>query len=398
MPGAVLQLTGVGIADKYLTENPEISVFKYRYFRYVNFATEIVEISLNESVDFGKKIYANIPFKGHLLSKLYLKVKLPRLEKIDGTFVSWTDSLGYALIDYIELEINGMVFDRLHGYFLDMYDEFTTSGVDHGKKNMILKSDIFISTRDNAERETDLMIPLNFWFTKQPNLALPLLSMPSSKIKVNFNFRNFSELVHYDGNIQPNEKSILDSELYGEYIYLDESIIEQFSKNDHKYLINQVQFNNIDSINNGMTSYISEIKFNNPVSELIFGFVEDESIENNDLFNFSRRSDELSILESASLYLDGQERFPNLPESYYRLVFPKNVHSYVPTKYVYCLPFSTKPEGNQPTGSLNFSRFDNITLNCKLRNGNSGCKLFMFGINYNIFKIENGIPILEFLI
>lgn len=396
MPGAVIQLTSVGIQDTYLTLNPEINVYKYRYFRYSNFAKEIVRIDLSEAGDFGKKFYATIPFKGHLLSKLFLKVKIPKLEKRDGTFVCWTDSLGYALIDYIDFEINGIVFDRLHGYFLDMYEEYTVSETDHGKKNMILKSDMYMSTRDNGSKSHELMIPLDFWFTKQPNLSLPLLSMSSSKIKVNFTFRKFEELIHYDG-LEPSIKSIQDIELFGEYIYLDNDLLQIFRETDHKYLIHQVQYNNMDSLIEGTTEYSSELKFNNPVSELIFGFVEDTSIENNDLFNFSRTSDNESPMESAMLSLDGQERFPYLPESYYRLVFPRTVHSYVPTKYVYCIPFSNNPENNQPTGTLNFSRFDSVTLNCKMRKGNGSLKLFVFGINYNIFKIENGIPYLEFL-
>lgn len=395
MPGATLQLAGVGTHDTYLTANPELNHFKYRYFRYVNFATEVVPLLFSEGGGFGKKFTAEIPYRGHFLSKLFLKIRLPKLQKVDGEFVCWTDSLGYALINTAEFEINGGVVDRLYGYFLDMYDEFTTGNLDSGRRNMILKSDVFISTRNNAKEDIELIVPLDFWFSKQLNLSLPLFLINTSKLRVNFNFRKFSELVHWDGTIPPDEPQ-LDIELFGEYLYVDDTLLDTLG-GDRSYLIEQTQFNEIEQIGENISSYISELKFNYNVKEIIFGFVEKGSIDNNDLFNFSRRSDNLSLLQSATLLLDGKERFPNLPESYLRLAFPKSVHSYVPSKYIYCIPFCAKPEMNQPSGSLNFGSYNSIALALKMRNGNDTCKMFTFAVSFNLFKISNGVPYLEYV-
>jgi hypothetical protein len=48
------------------------------------------------------------------------------------------------------------------------------------------------------------------------------------------------------------------------------------------------------------------------------------------------------------LLLDGRKRFEILPEFYWRLAFPNSVHSFVPQKYIYTMPFSIKPEDIQP--------------------------------------------------
>jgi hypothetical protein len=53
------------------------------------------------------------------------------------------------MLDWIELEINGISFEKIYGYYLDMYDELTVSDTDYGRRNMILKSDSYFATRYN---------------------------------------------------------------------------------------------------------------------------------------------------------------------------------------------------------------------------------------------------------
>ena len=61
------------------------------------------------------------------------------------------------------------------------------------------------------------------------------------------------------------------------------------------------------------------------------------------------------------------------------------------------MPFAIKPEDYQPTGSANLSRFDEVTLSLEMTSGNPICKLYVFGIMYNIVTIENGVLSFEWL-
>ena len=134
MSPSILQLTALGIQDTYLTQNPEINIFKYKYYRYVNFATEIIEIQSNESIQFNTKFTFTIPKKGHLLSKLNLHIRLPALEPIDGTYACWADTLAYAILaEPIELEVGGVIIERLYPNMLDIKDELTTGLKREGK-------------------------------------------------------------------------------------------------------------------------------------------------------------------------------------------------------------------------------------------------------------------------
>ena len=120
-------------------------------------------------------------------------------------------------------------------------------------------------------------------------------------------------------------------------------------------------------------------------------------LTHNNHFVYSKSVDDSPLILAASLLLDGKLRFDNLPEFYYRVIFPQNIHSVIPLKYIYTMPFSIRPEDNQPTGSLNLSRFNDITLALTTAD-TVEMNLYVFGISYNIVTVENGMLTMEFLI
>jgi hypothetical protein len=398
MSPSLLQLQALGSEDVYLTKDPQINIFKYNYYRYVNFATETVKLETNIVSNFGKKMTCEISRRGHLLSKLHLHIKLPQLVKKDGSYACWSDTIGYSIFsEPIELMIGGIVVDRLYPQFLNAWDELTTSDKRLGKNLMLLKSDVYSANFDNATKPYDLIIPLDFWFTKDYNLALPLLSMHHQSIKINFRLRPFEECINYDGTLEPDYVPIVTSSIYAEYVYLDEVILQQFKSQKHTYLIQQVQYNEDEVIPAGTSFYNTRIKLTNPCKELVFFAVEKPNIANNNHFVYSKSVDDSPLILAASLLLDGKLRFDNLPEFYYRVIFPQNIHSVIPLKYIYTMPFSIRPEDNQPTGSLNLSRFNDITLALTTAD-TVEMNLYVFGISYNIVTVENGMLTMEFLI
>ena len=187
------------------------------------------------------------------------------------------------------------------------------------------------------------------------------------------------------------------SSIYAEYVYLDEVILQQFKSQKHTYLIQQVQYNEDEVIPAGTSFYNTRIKLTNPCKELVFFAVEKPNIANNNHFVYSKSVDDSPLILAASLLLDGKLRFDNLPEFYYRVIFPQNIHSVIPLKYIYTMPFSIRPEDNQPTGSLNLSRFNDITLALTTAD-TVEMNLYVFGISYNIVTVENGMLTMEFLI
>lgn len=402
MSPSILQLQALGMQDVYLTQDPQINIFKYTYYRYINFATETVKLNINESVSFGQRITCDISKKGHLLSKLHLHIKLPKLTKVNGKYLCWSDTLGYGIFsDPIELQIGGVVVDKLYPQFLNAWDELSNADKKLGKNLMILKSDTYTANYDNALNDIDLIIPLDFWFTKEYNCALPLVSMSKQDIKIIFKLKNFSECINYDGS-DPPHVSILDASIFAEYIYLDDIILDKFTNQKHMFIIDQQQYSGDEMINQNATIHNSTLKFNHPCKEIIFFCVEKDNINTNNVFCYSKTSNipgddsVSSLISSASLLIDGKLRFDNLPEFYYRSVFPQMVHSVIPSQHIYVMPFCIKPEDNQPTGSLNLSRFNDVTLSLNMQSNNKDLMLYVFALTYNVIIIENGMLTLQY--
>jgi len=399
MTGSLLQLQALGRENALLTEKPDINMFKYTYFRHINFSTDTYQINLNETATFGRKTTCNILKKGHLLSKLYLELVLPPLTKVDGSYISWSDTIGYSIFsEPIELQIDGVTIDRLYPVFMDAWDELTTDASKRkGRNLMILKSDIFRSNLNNSATQNTLLIPLEFWFTKEYAMALPLLSLYTDDIKLTFSFKTFSECINYDGVMIPTGINISESYVYAEYIWIDDPFINMFQTNEHFYVINQTEYHGDEIIPSGSMNYTTHLKFSNPSKELIVTCVDTNSVITNNCFNYSR-TDGNPFIRNISMYLDGRLRFDNLPEFYYRCIFPDSVHRCIPDKYIYTLPFSLKPEENQPSGCLSTSMFTDITLNFNLNPGSPSIYLYVFSIMYNFLVIKNGKMQFEFAI
>lgn len=394
-----IQLLAVGIQDVYLTVNPEINIFQNVSYRYVNFSNELLKLPLNSSPSFDSKTNIVIPKTGgHLLSKIYLHLKLPILKSPELLkYACWSDTLGYAIFNKpVELLIGGVVVDRIYPVGMDMLDELKTSTNKLGHDQMILKSDMYRDAMYNSTQQLDLMIPLEFWFTKDYTMSLPLLSMANQDIQLNFSFNTFDNLINYNSISSPKPVDIISGDLYVEYLYLDESIVEQFQSQKHQYVITQMVYNGDEIIPQGRNIFNTKLNFVNPCQEILFACVDENNINSNCYFDYSRRSDQSSLISQIKLTLDGRNRYDvnYLPEFIFRQFFPNNVHSVIPTKYQYLMPFAIKPQDmdkGQPTGSINMSRFDEITLSLQMTANNPACRLYVFGIMINIVKIENGV-------
>ena len=68
----------------------------------------------------------------------------------------------------------------------------------------------------------------------------------------------------------------------------------------------------------------------------------------------------------------------------------------IPSKHIYCYSFALKPEAHQPSGSCNFSRFNNI--NTIFENPSSNMELYIYAINYNILRITWNVELFMTLI
>ena len=197
MGGGLMQLIARGVQDIFLIGNPQITFFKSIYRRHTNFAVQPILQTIDGTIDFNKKVECKIARNGDLLSALVLEVDLPQLIATDGSPISWINSVGHALIEYVEIEIGGQSIDKHYGEWLEIWSELTLDeSYQNGYGNMISKYDSFTTVAGPLK----LTVPFQFWFCRNIGLALPLIALQYHEIKLIIKFRKFSELWSFGPN------------------------------------------------------------------------------------------------------------------------------------------------------------------------------------------------------
>jgi len=538
MGGGLMQLVAYGAQDVYLTGNPQITFFKVTYRRHTNFAMESIEQTFNGQADFGRRVTCTISRNGDLAYRTYLQVVLPEvLADAAGSHARWLDFPGEQLVDQVEVEIGGQRIDRQYGDWMHVWNQLTLSKEqERGYNKMVGQTTALTYLTDskfaNLESpcnsndaptqtcvprrglpETTLYIPLQFWFCRNPGLALPLIALQYHEVKINVDLRPLDQClwavkgVGGGSGIKDSNAyklSLVSASLYVDYVFLDTDERRRMAQNPHEYLIEQLQFTGDESI--GSSANKIKLNFNHPCKELIFVVQKDTMVDYcNSLikgqmlwkllgaqpFNytdaldalpnaFSAFSSHTQLLGSAGvggvastnavingtsnlfqnagagdttgvswwpvtetpagnmdtpptggggmdkggslvsdagsfvlaetaldmhcwgenpvvtakLQLNGQDRFSEREGSYFDLVQPYQHHTRNPDTGINVYSFAVRPEEHQPSGSCNFSRIDNATLQLIVTSATvsdtNTAKVRVYATNYNVLRIMSG--------
>ena len=323
MGGGLMQLVAYGAQDVYLTGNPQITFWKVTYRRYTNFAMESIEQTFNGQADFGRRVTCTISRNGDLAYTTILQVTLPEINQTmsnssnstvnNGVYARWLDFPGEQLISQVEVEIGGQRIDRQYGDWMHIWNQLTMSATqEKGYFSMVGNTtqltyitDPSFSAVDgpcqsnaprqicaprNALPETTLYIPLQFWFCKNPGLALPLIALQYHEVRINIDLRPIDECLWAVSNLSCTgssssglkvttayNQSLVAASLYVNYIFLDTDERRRMAQNPHEYLIEQLQFTGDESV--GSSSNKIKLNFNHPVKELIWVVQPDENVD-----------------------------------------------------------------------------------------------------------------------
>jgi len=317
---------------------------------------------------------------------MYLQTALPAA----GSGKKWCDYVGLALIKNVEIEIGGQRIDKQYGDWMYIWNELS---LPYGKRtgyNTMVGSSLATSSA-----ATTLYIPLEFWFCRNPGLALPLIALQYHEVKVNLEFRPLTELGF--AHLAPTSVSLGTTSLWVDYIFLDTDERRRFAQLSHEYLIEQLQFTGDESVTSSATSSKVKLSFNHPVKELVWVIQNDtyaSSGTSNDWFNYTDNALEANgtnLCTSAKLQLNGHDRFAERAGAYFNLVQPYQHHENIPSNVgINVYSFALKPEEHQPSGTLNMSRIDSAVLNL----GHTGlvgtAKIRVYAVNYNVLRVLSG--------
>ena len=540
MGGGLMQLVAYGAQDVYLTGNPQITFWKVTYRRHTNFAVESIEQTFNGQADFGRRVTCTISRNGDLAYRTYLQVTLPEINqgmrnpvteantpRNNGVYARWLDFPGEQLIAQVEVEIGGQRIDRQYGDWMHIWNQLSLPAAqEKGYKAMVGQTTQLTYITDptfspvdspcnndavqqvceprNALPETTLYVPFQFWYCRNPGLALPLIALQYHEVKINLDLRPIDECLWavegLGGTHAANHKvthaysqSLVAASLYVDYVFLDTDERRRMAQNPHEYLIEQLQFTGDESV--GSSSNKIKLNFNHPCKELVWvvqpdanvdycaslvcgqslfgllgaqpfnytdaldslpnaihafggpnattsgffvqpdtGFFDDAGAADTgtpangigasfsawNTASYSQpnfNSDETSTVSDAGtfvlaetaldlhcwgqnpvvvakLQLNGQDRFSEREGTYFDLVQPYQHHTRTPDTGINVYSFALKPEEHQPSGSCNFSRIDNATLQLVLSNatvaGTNTAKVRVYATNYNVLRVMSG--------
>lgn len=321
MGGGLMQLVAYGAQDVYLTGNPQITFWKVTYRRHTNFAMESIEQTFNGQADFSRRVQCTISRNGDLAYRTYLQVTLPEIgqggcgasadEVAKQCHARWLDCPGEQIISTVEVEIGGQRIDRQYGDWMHIWNQLTlTAEQERGYHKMIGHTTQLTYLTDpqyanvasacggeaptavcaprNALPETTLYVPLQFWFCRNPGLALPLIALQYHEVRINIELRPIDECLFAvktsttngvagsEKHIPSYNKSLVAASLYVDYIFLDTDERRRMAQNPHEYLIEQLQFTGDESV--GSSSNKIKLNFNHPCKELIWVVQPDENV------------------------------------------------------------------------------------------------------------------------
>ena len=246
---------------------------------------------------------------------------------------------------------------------------------------------------------SSLFIPLEFWFCRNPGLALPLIALQYHEVKINIEFRPLADLVQ---GVVGTPLS-LDASLWVDYIFLDTDERRRFAQLSHEYLIEQLQFTGEEAFSSTSVSQNAIIRpklsFNHPVKELVWVVQRDaavSTIATMDWFNYNDGSAAFNNpVVKAKLQLNGHDRFAERKGMYFSIVQPFQHHENVPyvggkDRSINVYSFALKPEEHQPSGTLNMSRIDSAILQLEILANIGTGKVRIYAINYNVLRVMSG--------
>ena len=206
---------------------------------------------------------------------------------------AWVSKIGFALIDYITIEIAGQEIDRITSDILNNWYELSSTQEKNDIINkMVGNIDILTNYNNHLKPSYTLLIPLPFWFCKYKSQALPCVGLKHNDILIRVKFNDLNKCCFFEpdenntyvSNININEViTIQNISLLVEYVHLGEDERKKFGSFKNEILIEQhkeIIYENV--INNNSLLLLD---FVNPIKELIWTIQKTSHVNNLKLWN-----------------------------------------------------------------------------------------------------------------
>lgn len=406
MAGRV-QLATRGTQDVFFTDNPEYTYFIKNFKKHTNFAKFTMDHDVTGELDFGKTLRCTIPQNsGDLLKSVRLRIILNGASPL-----GYVESIGHAIIEYVDLNIGGTLIQRVPRDWLQIYSEnYVTQSKQTNLSKLIGKPPYEISGTPVTDiidyippttEERLFIVDIPFYFHGNPELSIPICAIKQQEIDIVIQLSSADKCTYQTPNtLSPTtEKGLIKNfHVQTELVALDEPERVKFQEVPIDFIITQIQ-SDVSRIPAGVTEHNQKLQFVNPVKELYFVI--------------QRVGSDVSVFDYDSLsYLDGTKytNYENLANLRLRLddslildeitgnvihlrAVQSGIHHSRTQLYrrFYSYSFALEPERWYPTGQRNFSIIKEQYVRLSLNDNTSPEReLRVYALSYNILRVENG--------
>jgi hypothetical protein len=232
-----------GVEDQLLFDPSKSYFVDPGYTRTSNFQMQVVDVESVNSAAPGQTVQFLLPPSGDVLGALDLSFQFNNNTSTEGGFSAWVETVGYAMIDYVEFTVDSTVLERLTGDQMYIMNELLhpheratsqvgttgtsamlttlSAGLHSGNTavswvaNVVSGNDVnqenvpypgvkgkwnrTIGTKDQTQQ---YHVPLPFHFTLSPGKFFPMAAVHGiNDVRVTMRLRSLEEIVLLKPNI-----------------------------------------------------------------------------------------------------------------------------------------------------------------------------------------------------
>ena len=435
--------------EKYMYGGPDATAYFVRETRKATWFTQVPVVlsRASGSPAFNQEWSVSISRAGDYLLQNWLRLTTPSVElSSDNQFgangrISWTRNFMHNIIRECCITFNDLVAARFDNYHLDFWAAFTVpAGKRNGYNNMIGNFDDLTGPHapgaSNALQAFTLNLPLPFFYGRDSGIALPTAALPYNDMRINFSFRNWTELlVLYNiaasagtnpatvptvpGDIA-TQPVLGNTNVWANYAIVSNDERKRMACAPRDILIEQVQTaprQTFAPTTNPTPSY--DIRFSHAIKVLFFSvrnttnsntwsnYTAASAVPSSSVINFSPSGAVDPILQTSLIY-ENTSRLAQMGSDYFSLVNPWFSAPVIPLDtgyhmYSYSLDFICL----DPMGSTNYGKLTNVSINPEASSGASVAALGAGGsgsgadypqtfefivtaVNNNIIRVSGG--------
>ena len=386
--------------EKYMYGGPDATAYFVRETRKSTWFTQVPVVLSRASgtPGFNQDWSVNISRAGDYLLQTWLRLTTPEVTLVSTSSTDltlrWTPNLMHNLVKECSITFNDLVAARFDHWQLDFWSAFTVpAGKQIGYLNMIGNITTLVQPTAAGVKipSATLNLPLPFFYSRDSGVALPTAALPYNEMRINFSFRNWSELLIVQSSngtsigtsptisqIGGSEPNIKDCYVWANYAIVSNDERKRMACAPRDILIEQVQTapkQTWNPSNNPNPTY--DIRFSHAIKVLFFS-VRNKScpslwsnytttspvVTSSGVLFTIGNPNAVDPIKETSLIYENTARLSSMGSDYFSLVNPYYNAPNIPTvtgyhEYSYSLDFICL----DPMGSTNYGKLTNVSIN-----------------------------------